>query len=155
MRDPPPTTTNRHALGARRNVQQRVHVAAPATIGKRHSTSLDHRLIVQIWEQSRRTYGWRRVQAELADAFDHVANKKLVRAIMREQGINGLPKRRKGRRNMIDKATSTDLVNRVFSRDGPNMFVDGRHHRTPHPRRTWVLLRGARRMVPQDRELVD
>jgi putative transposase len=79
-------------------------------------------VIVQIWEQSRRTYGLRRVQAELADAYDHVANKKLVRAIMREQGIRGLPKRRKGRRNMINKATSTDLVNRQFNRDGPNML---------------------------------
>lgn len=79
-------------------------------------------VIVQIWEQSRRTRRWRRVQAELADTFDHVANKKLIRAIMREQGISGLPKRRKGRRNMIDSATSTDLVNPVFSCDGPNML---------------------------------
>jgi putative transposase len=79
-------------------------------------------VIIQIWEESRRTYGWRRVQAELADVYDHVANKKLVRAIMREQGISGLPKRRKGRRNMINKATSTDLVNRDFNRDGPNML---------------------------------
>jgi putative transposase len=79
-------------------------------------------VIIQIWEQSRRTYGWRRVQAELADVYDHVANKKLVRSIMREQGISGLPKRRKGRRNMINKATSTDLVNRNFDRDGPNML---------------------------------
>jgi putative transposase len=79
-------------------------------------------VIIQIWEQSRRTYGWRRVQAELADAYDHVANKKLVRAIMSEQGISGPPKRRKGRRNMINKATSTDLVNRDFNRDGPNML---------------------------------
>jgi putative transposase len=77
-------------------------------------------VITQIWEQSRRTYGWRRVQAELADAYDHVANKKLVHSIMREQGISGLPKRRKGRRNMINKATSTDLVNRDFNRDRPN-----------------------------------
>ena len=79
-------------------------------------------VIIQIWEQSRRTYGWRRVQAELADVYDLVANKKLVRAIMHEQGISGLPKRRKGRRNMINKATSTDLVNRNFDRDGPNML---------------------------------
>jgi putative transposase len=41
---------------------------------------------------------------------------------MREQGISGLPKRRKGRRNMINKATSTDLVNRDFNRVGPNML---------------------------------
>ena len=41
---------------------------------------------------------------------------------MREQGISGLPKRRKGRCNMINKETSTDLVNRDFNRDGPNML---------------------------------
>jgi transposase InsO family protein len=79
-------------------------------------------VIVAVWEQSRRTYGWRRIQSEVADVYDHVANKKLVRAIMREQGISGLPKRRKGRRNMINKETSTDLVNRDFNRDGPNML---------------------------------
>ena len=79
-------------------------------------------VIVAVWEQSRRTYGWRRIQAEVADLYDHVANKKLVRAIMREQGISGLPKRRKGRRNMINKETSTDLVNRDFNRDGPNVL---------------------------------
>jgi putative transposase len=62
------------------------------------------------------------VQAELDDAYGHVANKKLVRSIMREQGISGLPKRREGRRNMINKATSTDLVNRNFNHDGPNML---------------------------------
>ena len=92
-------------------------------------------VIVAIWEQSRRTYGWRRVQAELADAYDHVANKKLVRAIMREQGISGLPKRRKGRRNMINKETSTDLVNRLFDRDGPNLLwmTDITEHLTHDP----------------------
>lgn len=79
-------------------------------------------VIVAVWEQSRRTYGWRRIQAEVADLYDHVANKKLVRAIMREQGISGLPKRRKGRRNMINKDTSTDLVNRDFNRDRPNVL---------------------------------
>lgn len=79
-------------------------------------------VIVQIWEQSRRTYGWRRVQAELADAYDHVVNKKLVRAIMREQDISGLPKRRRGRANMINRATSENLVNRDFERSGPNML---------------------------------
>jgi putative transposase len=76
-------------------------------------------VIIQIWEQSRRTYGWRRVQAELADVYGHVANQKLVRAIMREQGISGLPKRRC---DMINKATSTDLMNRDFDPDGPKML---------------------------------
>ena len=75
-------------------------------------------VIIQIWEQSRHSYRWRRVWAELTDAYDHVANKRLVRAIMREREISGLRRRRKGRRNMINKATSTDLVNR----DGPDLL---------------------------------
>jgi hypothetical protein len=38
---------------------------------------------------------------------------------MREQGISGLPKRRC---DMINKATSTDLMNRDFDPDGPKML---------------------------------
>jgi hypothetical protein len=79
-------------------------------------------VIAQIWEQSRRTCGWRRVQAELAHSPNHVANKKLVRVIMREQGTRGLPKHRKGGRNLINKATSTNLLNGDFNRDGPSML---------------------------------
>ena len=52
----------------------------------------------------------------------HLANKKLVRAIMREQGISGLRERRPGRANLINKASSTDLVNCDFERSGPNML---------------------------------
>jgi hypothetical protein len=51
---------------------------------RRHKPPSDHAIrrawltdvIVQIWQQSRRTYEWRRVQTELADAYDHVANKE-------------------------------------------------------------------------------
>jgi len=107
-------------------------------------------VIVAIWEQSRRTYGWRRVQAELVDAYDYVANKNLVRAIMLEQGISVPPKRRKGRRNLASKETSSDLVNRDFNRGGPNMLwmTDITEHLTREGR---VLCR----VVPQGRGLVD
>ena len=53
-------------------------------------------VVAEIWERSRRTYGWRRIQAELAEVHDHVANKKLLRAVMREQHISGLPRRNDG-----------------------------------------------------------
>jgi hypothetical protein len=46
-------------------------------------------LVVRIWEDSRRSYGKRRIRAELADAYGEVANHKLIRRIMREQGIFG------------------------------------------------------------------
>jgi putative transposase len=79
-------------------------------------------VIVEIHDQSRRTYGWRRIRAELADAYGQRVNKKLIRAIMAEQAISGLPRRRKGKPNLVHRATSADLVNRVFHRDGPNQL---------------------------------
>jgi putative transposase len=79
-------------------------------------------LVTQIWEESRRTYGARRVRAELGDAHGQVVNLKLVRALMREQGISGLPARRRYKRSDSNRYTSTDLVNRSFGRDGPNQL---------------------------------
>jgi hypothetical protein len=48
-------------------------------------------VITEIWERSRRTYGWRHVQAELDDMYNQHVNHKLVRAVMRELGIGGPP----------------------------------------------------------------
>ena len=72
------------------------------------------------------------MQAELADAYDHVANQKLVGAIMAEQGISGLPQFRRCRCNVYNEATSADLVDRDFHRDGPNMswMMDFTEHLT-------------------------
>jgi putative transposase len=79
-------------------------------------------VIREIHERSRRTYGWRRVRAELDDAYGQRVNKKLIQAIMRELGIVGLPARRKSKPNLINRATTLDLVNRDFHRDGPNQL---------------------------------
>ena len=79
-------------------------------------------LIGEIHEQSRRTYGWRRVRAELDDAYGQTVNKKLIQSIMREFGIAGLPTRRRGKPNLINRAATVDLVNRDFDRDGPNQL---------------------------------
>lgn len=79
-------------------------------------------LVVQIWEESRRTYGARRVRAELGDAHGQNVNLKLVRSIMREQTIAGLPARRRYKRSDSNRYTSEDLVNRSFGRDGPNQL---------------------------------
>ena len=78
-------------------------------------------VIVGIHDQSRRTYGCRRIRADLADAYGQRVNKKLIRAIMAEQAISGLPRRRKGKPNLVHRATSADLVNWVFHRDGPRL----------------------------------
>jgi|GEM_PF-65206 Transposase and inactivated derivatives len=79
-------------------------------------------VIAQIHAQSRGTYGVRRIRAELTDAYAQRVNKKLIASIMRELGIVGLPARRKGKPNLVNRATTTDFVNREFHRDGPNQL---------------------------------
>jgi putative transposase len=79
-------------------------------------------VIAEIHVQSRRTYGWRRVRAELDDAYGQRVNKKLIQQVMRELGITGLPARRRGKPNLINRETTVDLVNRDFGRDGPNQL---------------------------------
>jgi putative transposase len=79
-------------------------------------------VICQIHLQSRQTYGRRRVQAELLDEYGQIVNKKLVRSIMTEQGLYGLPTRRRGKPNLAHRATTEDMVNRNFHRDGPNQL---------------------------------
>jgi putative transposase len=79
-------------------------------------------LITQIWEESRQTYGARRIRAELGDAHGQVVSHKLVRSIMRAQGIAGLPARRRYKRSDSNRYAGEDFVNRSFSRDGPNQL---------------------------------
>lgn len=79
-------------------------------------------VVIQISEDSRRTYGARRVQAELGDAHGQNVNLKVVRSIMREQRIAGLPARRGYERSDSNWYTSDDLVNRSFRCDGPNQL---------------------------------
>jgi transposase InsO family protein len=64
----------------------------------------------------------RRIRAELADTYGQVVNKKLIQAVMAEQGIHGLPTRRRRKANLANVATTEDLVNREFRRDGPNQL---------------------------------
>ena len=79
-------------------------------------------VVAEIWERSRRTYGRRRVQAELAEVYSHCAGRNLLLSVMREQQTCGLP-RRKGRESGRPPVeTTADLVNREFDRDGPNQL---------------------------------
>jgi transposase InsO family protein len=80
-------------------------------------------VINEIHERSRRTYGWRRIRAELDDAYGQRVNKKLVQAVMRDLGIAGLPAhRRRAKPSPAHRATTQDLVNRDFHREGPNQL---------------------------------
>jgi hypothetical protein len=51
---------------------------------------------------------------------DIVVNPKLIKSIMRQKGLSGLPTREKGRRNLVNVATSEDLVNRNLTTTRPN-----------------------------------
>ena len=79
-------------------------------------------VITEIHVRSRRTYGWRRIRAELADAYGQTVNKKLIRTIMGELGISGLPARRRSKPSPLHRATTEDLVKREFGRPGPNQL---------------------------------
>ena len=91
---------------------------APSPRAIRHAWLTD--VILQVHAASRQTYGMRRIRAELTDAYGQVVNKKLVRSIMRAQGLTGLPVRRRRKPNLAHNFTAEDLVNRDFRRDGPN-----------------------------------
>ncbi len=70
-------------------------------------------VIGQIHQESRGTYGYRRVHAALRIERDVTVNHKLVAAVMAEMGLSGLPRRKSRKRNLITVRTSSDLVNRT------------------------------------------
>jgi putative transposase len=47
-------------------------------------------------------------------------NRKLIRRIMNEQGLSGLPQQKKGRRSLVNVATHEDLVQRNVTASSPN-----------------------------------
>jgi putative transposase len=70
----------------------------------------------------RRTYGSPRVHAELRDEYGMPVNRKRIARIMREAGIQGLYRRRRGGCTVSDPSAETfpDLVDRDFTADAPN-----------------------------------
>ena len=79
-------------------------------------------LVRAIHADSRGTYGWRRVNAELIYGHGVIVNRKTVRKIMRLHGLYGLPGSRKLFRSKANKATAADLVERRFDRPGPDQL---------------------------------
>jgi putative transposase len=79
-------------------------------------------LVRAIHADSRGTYGWRRVNAELTYGHGVVVNPKTVRKIMRLHGLYGLPGSRKLFRSKANKATAADLVERRFDRPAPDQL---------------------------------
>jgi putative transposase len=78
--------------------------------------------IRQIHADSRGTYGWPRVHAELTLGLGLSVNRKRVARLMRQAGIQGLYRRRRRGCTVRDPAAepAADLVNRNFTVDGPN-----------------------------------
>ena len=68
--------------------------------------------ITELHLASRSTYGSRRIRAAQFHERGLVVNRKLIKRIMGGQGLIGLPAQKKGRRNLVNFATSEDLVNR-------------------------------------------
>ena len=78
--------------------------------------------IEQIHTESRGTYGWPRVHAELTLGLGLRVNHKRVARLMRQAGLQGLYRRRRRGCTVRDPAAepATDLVNRQFTVDEPN-----------------------------------
>jgi putative transposase len=76
--------------------------------------------ITEIHQRSRGTYGGRRIRAALLADYDMNVNLKLVRSIMGEQGLYGLPHPPRRLPNLIRVNTPDDLVNRQFTATHPN-----------------------------------
>ncbi|MEV4798576.1 IS3 family transposase [Nonomuraea sp. NPDC049421] len=110
-------------------------------------------LIRQIHQDSRGTYGARQVHAELTLGHQVTVSHEAVEPLMRRAGPEGLSGRPKWRRARPDQI-ATDLVDRAFTRTGPNQLwiTDITEH--PNPRGQGVLLHSAGRLLPPGGRLV-
>jgi len=75
-----------------------------------------------VHEQSRQTYGYRRVRAELADGRGHVVGRHRVARLMRNAGIAGVTRRRFCRTTRRDDRArpAPDLLSRDFTATAPD-----------------------------------
>ncbi len=101
--------------------------------------------ITEIHEQSRGTYGAPRVQAMLARRGTNVARKRVAR-LMRQEGISGLIRRKRGRTTVRvpGVATAPDLVRREWNPTEPNRLwvADIERHEALRNRAEVRFLRG-------------
>ena len=89
-------------------------------------------VIKAIHEDSRRTYGARRVHAELHDEFELRVARHRVARLMRLQGLQGVHRRKGRRRRGQLHERHQDHVQGAFTRDAPNCVwvADVTQHRT-------------------------
>ncbi len=81
-------------------------------------------MITKIHRESRGTYGAPRVQAELRIAHDIRCSRKRIARIMRQQGLQGVSRRRGVRTTIRDEhaTPAPDLVGRDFHATAPNVL---------------------------------
>jgi putative transposase len=92
----------------------------PACARRRHDNELLGEIRV-IHDESKGTYGWPRIHAELRHRGVRVGRKRIAR-LMRQAGLSGMVRRRKGRTTVSVPgiATAPDLVRRDFAPTKPN-----------------------------------
>jgi putative transposase len=88
-------------------------------------------VIRQVPDESRQTYGARRVHAELVLGCKITVARCTVELVMRRLRLAGLPGRPRYRKN-TNAQTASDLVNRGLRADGAEPAVADRHHRAPN-----------------------
>lgn len=104
-------------LGVSRSGYYDWHGRPPSA--REEANTLLRKHITEIHQQSRGTYGWPRVHAELVLGLSVQVNHKRVARLMREAGVQGLY-RRPTRRGPGGPATEDDLVHRRFDVDAPD-----------------------------------
>lgn len=98
--------------------------------------------IADIHARSRGTYGILRVKAALEIEQGLIVNTKLVKRIMRDLGIHGLPGPKKGHQNLKNAPTCDDLVQRQFTATRPNeLWLT--HRRSGSVRANWRSTRSS------------
>ena len=107
-------------LGVRRQAFYEWRAGVKSARVQENELLLKH--IERIHAESRGTYGWPRVHAELALGLGMAVNHKRVARLMREAGIQGLYRRRRRGCTVRDPlaAPYVDLVDRDFVVDGPD-----------------------------------
>jgi putative transposase len=121
----------------------------PSPRAIRHAWLTD--LIREVHAASRQTYGSRRVHAELTLGRGISVGFHAVELLMRRAGLQGVTGRPKFRRGLRPEATAADLVQRQFTRTGPDQLwvTDITEHPTREGKRycAVVLDAGSRRVI--------
>jgi putative transposase len=107
--------------------------------------------VTEIHQRSRGTYGGRRIRAALLADYDMIVNLKLIRSIMSEHGLHGLPHPPRPDPQPDPGQHPRRPGEPAVHGDSPQRAVVHRHHRAPRPRRQGLLLRHPGLLLADDR----